>query len=213
MPSRWIPDDDYTSRNRSAWFFTGIGYAAGGGLAASGLTPATGSAPGLVATGIAIAVLSHVYFWRPHVRVRTSGVTVVNHWRTHEVPWAALVDVETRFDLTLVTTRGMIHARGAPSPGGFASLRAGSPRSRDALSRDPSLPGVSYGPGGTLRAGDRLDSDSGGVARVIRGHWQQLVDRNALDAVDTEVRSRVDRPVVMACTAVTVLAGLAWLID
>lgn len=211
MSNRWIPGGDFCSRGRSAWFFAGLGYAAGGGLAASGLSPITGETPALLSTGLAIAVLCHVYFWRPHVRVRPTEVTVVNSWRRHRVPWAALLDVQTRFDLTLVTTQGEIHARGAPSPGGFTSMRAGSPRSREALRDGPSLPGVSYGPGGTLRAGDRLDSESGGVARVIRGHWQMLVDSGALDEADAVVRSRVETGAVTACTVVSALTLLGWL--
>lgn len=212
MPSRWIPGGDYTSRSRSAWFFTGVGYAAGGGLAASGFAPVTRQTPALVLTGLAIALLCHVYFWRPHVRVRSAGITVVNPWHTHEVPWAALLDVETRFDLTLVTAQGAIHARGAPSPGGFTSLRVGSARARDAMAREQSLPGASYGPGGTLRAGDRSDSESGGMARVIRGHWQQLADSAALGPADAKAVSRVDRLVVASCATVTVLAALGWLV-
>lgn len=211
MGSRWIPGDDYSSRSRSAWFFAGVGYVAGGGLAASGLAPVTRATPALLATGLAIAVFSHVYFWRPHVRVRPSAVTVVNSWRSHRVPWAALLDVQTRFDLTLITTRGEIHARGAPSPGGLTSLRAGGAGSREALQGGPSLPGVSYGPRGTLRAGDRPDSDSGGVARVIRGHWQMLVDSDALDETDAVVDSRVEAGAVAACAVVAVLALLGWL--
>jgi len=212
MPSRWIPGDDYTSRSRSAWFFTGVGYAAGGGLAASGFAPVTRQTPALVLTGLAIALLCHVYFWRPYVRVRPVGITVVNPWHTHEIPWGALLDVDTRFDLTLVTPQGVIHARAAPSPGGFTSLRAGGARPRDAMTRGPSLPGVSYGPGGTLRAGDRSDSESGGVARVIRGHWQQLADSAALGPADARAVSRLDRRIVTICAVVPVLAALAWLV-
>src|SRR6476660_9041736 len=67
-------------------------------VAAAGPAALTGTAPLLL-----IAMLGWQFFWMPSVVVDDGGVTLENPFRTVLVPWAALVHVDTRYALTLVT--------------------------------------------------------------------------------------------------------------
>lgn len=93
-----------------SWFVAAAGLA---GLVVAGGVPAlTGAAPLLL-----IAYLGWLLFWRPAVVVHDTGVTIENPFRAITVPWAALVQVDTRYALTLVTPGRSYGAWAAPAPG------------------------------------------------------------------------------------------------
>ena len=50
-----------------------------------------------------VAFLTWAGLWRPFVDVTEIGVTLGNVLSTIEVPWAALIQVDTRYALTLMT--------------------------------------------------------------------------------------------------------------
>ena len=110
-----------------------------------------------------IAFLGWQLFWMPAVVVHDGGVTLENPFRSVLVPWAALVHVDTRFALTLVTAHKSYAAWAAPAPGIWGGRNA----------RPEDLAGL---PDTSLRSrasrcgpGDLKTTDSGQAARLVRG--------------------------------------------
>lgn len=112
-----------------------------------------------------VAFLAWAGLWRPYVRVTETQVTLGNVLSTTEVPWAALIQVETRYALTLVTPQGRYSATAAPAPG----------RLTVALSRRDMSGIASSASDGSVRPGDLPNTDSGVAAHLVRSRWDQLV--------------------------------------
>lgn len=126
-----------------------------------------------------IAFMGWQLFWMPSVVVHDAGVTLENPFRSIEVPWAALVHVDTRFALTLVTAEKSYTSWAAPAPGIWGGRHA---RPEDLQG----LAGSTYGPGNSVRPGDLKSTDSGQAAQLVRVRWQELVESGALDAGNAE---------------------------
>lgn len=124
---------------------------------------------------------------KPHLVVDEQKLTVVNPFRVHTVGFAALIDVSTKFNLTLVTPSKKYQAFAIPSTGMAASLK----RSPGDTNNMPSMTGVGTG---AIKASDLPNSFAGGVALTVRGYWQELVETDALSSVSAEERSAVDVP-------------------
>ncbi|HSE10115.1 MAG TPA: PH domain-containing protein [Nocardioidaceae bacterium] len=62
------------------------------------------------------ALLVWQAYWRPQVEVSDGGVEIRNVWRTVQVPWPALQDVDARLGLRLVTVFGTYQAWAVPAP-------------------------------------------------------------------------------------------------
>ncbi|WP_426996467.1 PH domain-containing protein [Pseudarthrobacter sp. N5] len=152
-------------------------------VAAFGLavTVSTGGPEALVGAGpfLLIAFLGWIVFWRPAVVVNDTGVVLENPFRSIAVPWAALVDVDTRYALTLVTPGKSYASWAAPAPGIWGGRNA---RPEDLQG----LPGTTYGPGQSVRPGDLRNTDSGQAARLVRSRWQELIEDGMLDAGSAE---------------------------
>ncbi len=89
-----------------------------------------------------LALLLWEAFWRPRVTVNDSGVQIVDIFRTTRIPWTTVIDVQTRWALTIVTPRRRYRASAAPAPGararpltGRAATQPLSPRRRGARVR------------------------------------------------------------------------------
>lgn len=63
-----------------------------------------------------LALLVWQAYWLPQVQVSDGGVEVRNVWRTAQVPWPALVEVDARLGLRLVTAYGTYQAWAVPAP-------------------------------------------------------------------------------------------------
>ena len=131
-----------------------------------------------------IAFLGWQLFWMPAVVVHDGGVTLENPFRSVLVPWAALVHVDTRFALTLVTADKSYVAWAAPAPGIWGGRNAQPEDLRG-------LPATTYGPGQSVRPGDLKTTDSGQAARLVRARWQDLVESGALAAGDAAAATTV----------------------
>ena len=172
---------------RTNKWFAGLAWiVAGAGLVSTALS---GQAEAVSGTGplLLTAYLGWVLFWRPSVVVHDAGVTLENPFRSIAVPWAALVQVDTRYALTLITPARSYGAWAAPAPGIWGGRNA---RPEDLQG----LPGSTYGPGRSVRPGDLKSTDSGQAAQLVRARWQRLVESGALDAgtaADTPVTVRV----------------------
>ena len=112
-------------------------------------------------------------FWNPCVVVSDGGVRLVNVTRTIDVPWPAIVEVETRYALTLVTAYGRFAAWAAPAPSAGGALRTAMrsrPRRRDG---DDDVEAVTMG--------EIAGTPSGDAAQIVRRRWDRLRADGFLD--------------------------------
>lgn len=152
---------------------------------------------------LALAYFGWLLFWYPSVVIAHDAVTLNNPLRSVDVPWAALIHVDTKFALTLVTVRGSHTAWAAPAPGVWGTHR-GKPE------HVQGLPESSYGPAQSIRPGDLKNTDSGAAAFLVRTHWAELVDGGTLDVNATETATVVHRIhwISIACAVALVAANV-----
>ena len=86
--------------------------------------PVRPTTPAIATFALSATAIAYIYFVAPRIVVAEDAIRVQNSWREHVVPWGALVDIETRFNLTLVTPEGRVHVQAAPSPGGLTAMRS-----------------------------------------------------------------------------------------
>lgn len=182
-----------------SWLVAALGIAVT--VIVAGPTALAGTAPLLL-----IAFLGWQLFWMPAVVVHERGITLENPFRTVEVPWPALVHVDTRFALTLITARRSYVAWAAPAPGIWGGRNA---RPEDLRG----LPSTTYGPGQSVRPGDLKSTDSGQAARLVRERWQDLVESGELAAGDAGTTPvKVTYRWAAAAAVVLLLAASYWAI-
>lgn len=118
-------------------------------------------------------LLAWTTVWRPRVLVGDDGVTLVNPLRTVDVPWAAIVTVETRFAFALRTPGGKHTAWAGPGPGRHQALSAtaGELRAVPANARDSR---------GSVAIGDLPTAPSGIIAAHVRRTWEALAESGTL---------------------------------
>lgn len=154
-----------------------------------------------------VALFAWVVLWRPNVDVSDERVRLVNVFRTIDVPWAALIHVDTRYALTIYTPGHKFAAWAAPAPG-----RTGTNIARRAERRGSV--GPSPRPDGTVRPGDLLASESGQAAYLVRDTWARLQKSEAIEAglaerTPVEVRWHWISSGALVLLAVGSLAALA----
>ncbi len=158
----------------------------------------TDRALALVPTLFGVA-LGWIVLWRPRMTVDDDGIDVVNVFHTVRVPWAALVHVDTRFALTLVTPNRRVSVWAAPAPG-----RAGVALARRQEQRHGrTVPDLGDG---QRRAGDLLSTASGDAAYLVRHRWEELRERGAIE-LGTADAVRV--PVTLHWASIALLAVTA----
>lgn len=149
------------------------------------------------------AALAFALFWRPRILTEPQGVTVVNVFRTIEVPWPAIEAIDTRFSVTLLTKSMRIAVWAAPSPG-IRGAVAIKPADVSNLNQS------AYGPGHSVRPGDSVTTPSGQVAFVLRQRWEALRDAGHLDSGAVEEGSvRVTTHWGTILTLAALLVGFA----
>lgn len=119
---------------------------------------------------------SWAIFWRPSVEVSDAGVRLVNVTRTIDVPWPAVIDVETRYALTLDTAYGRFSAWAAPAPGAGPALRTAM-RHRPSRDDDAGIDAATR----SVTIGEVPGTPSGDAAVIVRRRWQRLQDAGFLD--------------------------------
>jgi Bacterial PH domain len=150
-----------------------------------------------------IAVVSWAGLWRPSLALDDEAITVVNTFATTVIPWAALIQVDTKYALTLVTPGRRLPVTVAPAPGRLAT--ALSNRDMKGISAPTSADGG-------VRPGDLPNSDSGAAAHLVRQRWQRLLDedRIAVGTADTAaVLRRVHWTVIIVCALLTIATIVA----
>ncbi|HEX5858090.1 MAG TPA: PH domain-containing protein [Microbacterium sp.] len=151
-----------------------------------------GSEPSLiwVYPGAALAAfLAWAALWRPGVAVDDEGIAVRNVTHSVDIPWEALIHLDTKHALTLITPGQRFTAWSAPAPGIMTSRII----SRRPLNREARAVGSSP------RTGDLLGSDSGDAAMLVRDEWQRRLDAGLVTlgvADEVSVTRRWDIPVL-----------------
>ncbi len=126
-----------------------------------------------VCCGAALAGLGYALYWRPRMEIHGFGVRIINPLRTVDIPWAQIIDVRTRFTVTVVTETGSHSCFALPAAGPGSALRSGTQGVTQAhpLARAD----------GSVRTGDLAGTRSGAAANDIRTLWQRKIDTGELD--------------------------------
>ncbi|UNK46969.1 PH domain-containing protein [Arthrobacter sulfonylureivorans] len=193
-------------RPRSAIWFTGVVWAiVAVSLVSSVLTHGPDSLLGSWPL-LTVAYVTWWLAWYPAVVIGEDGVVLRNPVRTISVPWNALVTVDTKYALTLVTPRGKYSAWAAPAPGMFGVHRARTDHVQG-------LPETTYGPAQSIRPGDLANSDSGAAAYYVRKRWAELLaaDRISIGDADGVPVGRTPNWAVLVAGAVLVVLSLVTL--
>jgi hypothetical protein len=165
---------------------------------------ATGDTHDVLAYGpwlVATSYLTWMLFWAPAVIVEDRGVRLRNVARTRVVAWSTILSIETKYNLTLVTSAGSFGAWAAPAPGIVTSVRG----QQQPLAH---LPESTYGPGRSIAIGDLPRSESGVAAYHVR-RGLELRDGGKLPADDGLVTTHWHRTELVGFGAVLFLSVLA----
>jgi hypothetical protein len=123
-----------------------------------------------------VSVTSWTCYWHPRVVVTDGGIQVVNPLRTFNLPWPVVIDIETKWALTICTSFGAVRAWAAPSPGRQV-LRNQQPQDR----RLAGLPKNASG-----RPSDLASTESGAAAQIVRQRWLRLIAAGPLQGSGSE---------------------------
>jgi hypothetical protein len=135
------------------------------------------------------------------VGVDDAGVHVRNVTHTVDIPWEALIHIDTKHALTLLTPGQRFTVWSAPAPGMMTS---------QIISRRP-LNREARAVGDNPRTGDLLGSDSGDAAMLVRDEWQRRVDAGLVSlgvADELHVHRRWDTTVIIVTALL--LAATVW---
>lgn len=143
---------------------------------------------GFGALPLLFAAIVWATFDRPCVRVSDGGIEIRNVLRTVLVPWPAVIDIDLRWGLRLVTRLGTYSAWSVPPPGrpGYLAVRRGRPQ-------------------GSAGQGDASARRPAPAAQAVADRWTALQQAGHLD----NPRLESDRlPVSWNRQELTVLAVL-----
>lgn len=153
---------------------------------------------------IVFAFLAWWLFWYPRVELSPTAVTIHNPLQVIEVPWEALIDVDTRYALKLVTPTGRYTAWAAPAPGILGTHRGRAEHVQG-------LPATTYGPAQSIRPGDLKNTDSGAAAYLVRSQWEAMASAGTID-IDATKHSRASKKFNVLFPAVFVLLIVAGIV-
>lgn len=177
-----------TYRAASAPWLTGFLAALGLVVAVTGWGHTAAHHVGAACGCLALVALGLALYWRPRLEIRPEEVRLVNPVRTVSIPWERIVDVRTRFAVTIAVEDRTYSSFALPASGAGAALRAGA----DAVNRNHPI----ARPDGGVRVGDLTSTASGAAAHRVRTEWQRRIETGQLDVFaqggDAEpVRTRV----------------------
>jgi hypothetical protein len=113
--------------------------------------------------------------WRPVLKISDAQVEVTNPFRDVGIPWGALVNVDTKFALTLFTPGRKFEVWVAPSPGRSFGYRSAAIADREIRRTAPHS-------SSTVRPGDLITSESGAAASLVRSRWELLQTSGQIEA-------------------------------
>ena len=172
-------------------------------LCVSGVVAAAAVGPDAVLTYLPlvalIAWLSWAGLWCPSLSMDEKSIAVVNMFATTVIPWSALIQVDTKYALTLVTPHRRVPVTVAPAPGRLATAFS---------NRD--LKGISAprGADGSISPGDLPSSESGAAAHLVRQRWESLLESNRVE-VGTADTAKIDRRIHWPMISVSIALAVA----
>jgi len=175
MPVPNSSTEDFVFRPRGPRVLAAV---LGAGALAGAAAVALGAGPGGWPAAVPLLLLAYLawwLFWFPSVTVGGDGVRLVNPASTVSIPWEAIVDVDTKYALTVVTPKRRYGAWAAPAPGSGAALREARRTARTERRDAGDRRYVS------VRPGDVAGTDSGTVAAQVRRRLQALAEQGRLD--------------------------------
>lgn len=113
--------------------------------------------------------------WRPVLVVSDGRIEVTNPFRSIEIPWESLVNVDTKFALTLFTPGRRFEVWIAPSPGRSFGYSNAILANREVARLSPNSTS-------TVRPGDLASSESGAAASIVRSRWELLQASGLIEA-------------------------------
>jgi len=145
------------------------------------------------------AVLAAEFLWTPRLLVSDRHITVRNPLRTIVIPWNALIQVDTKFSLTLYTPGRRFAVWAAPAPGRATVHRANT---------SGELPVVAPFRTQEPRSGDLAGTESGDAAGLVRTRWERLQSTDRIEpGVAEETPVAVHVPVVTIIALALLFAG------
>lgn len=145
------------------------------------------------------AFIGWALLWRPRLAIGDEGIEVINVTRTVDIPWQALIHVDTKYALTLYTPGRRFPVWSAPAPGTARTLRA----TRQETAGRVGKPNVADS---VRRPGDLLNTESGAAAEVVRRRWTQLQQNGTIDSGLADETPVTVRWHLVALAVLTVLA-------
>jgi hypothetical protein len=153
---------------------------------------------------------AYVLFWVPLLVVGPAQLVIVNPARTYEISWPAILDIQTKWGLTLVTPMGKVNAWASPAQNRYSSL---SRFSRDTLGRPGMTSERIMDTERVKRAATRTPSTIAGLAPLmITKQWEEYRDRGLLGKLEgagMTVRWHKVTLVVLAALVVLAVVGFA----
>lgn len=144
-------------------------------------------------------------FWAPYVRVGPAAVEIINPLRSYVITWPAILDIQTRWGLTLKTEKLTVSAWASPARSRYASL---SQSRRDGFGRPVFVSETSRKP-----SGDRVPSSVAGLApMLITEQWERYRDAELLGSVEGEgvtVRWHSITAIILGALVVLCVVGFA----
>jgi Protein of unknown function (DUF2581). len=146
-----------------------------------------------------VAFGAWMVLWNPSIAVDDDAVHLVNVTKTIEIPWPAVIQIDTRYALTVQTPNRRYSAAAAPAPGRLTIARGGSDTGHLKLD-------------GPARPGDSPKTDSGAAAWLVRDRWNRLVEAGRIElgvAESTPVLVRWHAASIAVCGALFAASVLA----
>lgn len=155
---------------------------------------------------VLVAFFAWVGLWRPSVEVSDEAVQLVNVLSTVTIPWPAIIQVDTKFALTIVTPQGKFAATAAPAPSRLTTVLS---------RRDVGRAKAQLGTDGRIKPGDLPNTDSGAAAILIRERWEQLkredrIEIGIADETKASIRWHIVTMVVGGLLLAATVASLAY---
>lgn len=163
----------------------------------------TGSVAGLAVGSVVVGVAVFVVLWRPQLTVSDDAIVVRNVLSTVIVPWNALIHVDTKYALTLITPQRKVAVWCAPAPGATAALRA---------SRAQGTQARAWTAASDLRPGDLAGTESGRAAFLVRSRWNTLREQGRIELGNAGNERVQVQPHIAAITALIVGIAAAALV-
>lgn len=129
--------------------------------------------------GAAFAAGAYLLFLRPKVDLYDEAIVITNLITDETIGWQDVVDIETRYSMSVTTADRKVFAVAAPGPSRYHSRTV----------HETEMRGISVRDSSSIRPGDSPRTHSGVAAHLARLRWEAF-NREGRDASVTTQRKR-----------------------